>query len=78
LVHKLHGLEFVNSAHNVVLVGGPGTGKTHLATSLGVQATHQTTTGKSPERRSQSPRADRLIHNQLNKTSLKPVAQYST
>jgi len=24
--------------HNVVLVGGPGTGKTHLATALGVQA----------------------------------------
>jgi len=38
LVQKLHSLEFVNSAHNVVLVGGPGTGKTHLATSLGVQA----------------------------------------
>ena len=38
LVQKLHNMEFVNSAHNVVLVGGPGTGKTHLATSLGVQA----------------------------------------
>ena len=25
-------------AHNVVLVGGPGTGKTHLATAIGVQA----------------------------------------
>ena len=38
LVKQLHELQFVDSAHNVVFVGGPGTGKTHLATSLGVQA----------------------------------------
>ena len=30
--------EFMDQAHNIVLVGGPGTGKTHLATALGVQA----------------------------------------
>lgn len=29
---------FVDEAHNIVLVGGPGTGKTHIATALGVQA----------------------------------------
>jgi DNA replication protein DnaC len=29
-------LSFTDQAHNVVLVGGPGTGKTHLATALGV------------------------------------------
>jgi len=27
---------FTDDAHNVVLVGGPGTGKTHLATAIGV------------------------------------------
>ncbi|MGH2519935.1 MAG: IS21-like element helper ATPase IstB [Chloroflexota bacterium] len=38
LVRQLHGGAFMQAAHNVVLVGGPGTGKTHLATALGVQA----------------------------------------
>ena len=28
----------MDGAHNVVLIGGPGTGKTHVATALGVQA----------------------------------------
>lgn len=38
LVRQLHRCEFLEQANNVVLVGGPGTGKTHLATALGVQA----------------------------------------
>jgi DNA replication protein DnaC len=38
LVHQLHRCEFLEDAHNVVLVGGPGTGKTHLATAIGLQA----------------------------------------
>jgi DNA replication protein DnaC len=38
LVRQLHRGEFMDSAHNVVLIGGPGTGKTHIATALGVQA----------------------------------------
>src|SRR5215813_1243640 len=38
LLRQLHTGEFMEKAHNVVLVGGPGTGKTHLATALGVQA----------------------------------------
>ena len=38
LVRQLYRGEFMNRAENVVLVGGPGTGKTHLATAIGVQA----------------------------------------
>lgn len=32
---------FMDLAHNVILVGGTGTGKTHLATALGVAAIHK-------------------------------------
>lgn len=38
LVRQLHRCEFIDEASNIVLVGGPGTGKTHLATAIGVQA----------------------------------------
>ncbi len=38
LVRQLHRCEFLDGAQNVVLIGGPGTGKTHVATALGVQA----------------------------------------
>ncbi len=37
-VRQLHRCEFMDGAQNIVLVGGPGTGKTHVATALGVQA----------------------------------------
>jgi DNA replication protein DnaC len=36
LIRKLEDLSFTRDAQNVVLIGGPGTGKTHLATALGV------------------------------------------
>lgn len=36
LVKQLSTLEFTETAQNVVLIGGPGTGKTHLATAIGV------------------------------------------
>jgi DNA replication protein DnaC len=36
LVGELATLDFTAQAHNVVFIGGTGTGKTHLATALGV------------------------------------------
>ena len=38
LVRQLHRCEFMDGAENIVLIGGPGTGKSHVATALGVQA----------------------------------------
>lgn len=37
-VRELAGLSFVARAHNVVVLGPPGVGKTHLAVALGVKA----------------------------------------
>ncbi len=37
-VRQLHRGDFIDRADNVVLIGGPGTGKTHVATALAVQA----------------------------------------
>jgi len=36
LITELANLSFTEEAHNVVLIGGTGTGKTHLATALGI------------------------------------------
>jgi len=36
LVMQLSTMDFTDTAQNVVFIGGPGTGKTHLATALGV------------------------------------------
>ena len=38
LVRELAGMSFVERAHNVVLLGPPGVGKTHLAIALGMKA----------------------------------------
>ena len=38
VVRELAGLSFLERAHNVVLLGPPGTGKTHLSVALGMKA----------------------------------------
>ena len=38
MVRELTGLSFVERAHNVIILGPPGVGKTHLAIALGVKA----------------------------------------
>ncbi len=35
------GAGFMEEAHNLILVGGTGTGKTHLATAIGIAAIHE-------------------------------------
>lgn len=44
LVRDLHEGHFMESARNVVFVGGPGSGKSHLATAIGMSAVRR---GKS-------------------------------
>ena len=38
VIPELETLEFVKEGRNVVLYGNPGTGKTHIATALGIKA----------------------------------------
>lgn len=40
-ISELSTLRFVNNAENIILLGSSGTGKTHIATSLGYLATQQ-------------------------------------
>ena len=40
-VEQLASGDYMEQAHNLILVGGTGTGKTHLATALGVAAVQQ-------------------------------------
>ena len=40
-IETLAGADFTDTAQNLILVGGTGTGKTHIATALGVSAIHR-------------------------------------
>ncbi len=40
-IQQLASAAFMGEAHNLILVGGTGTGKTHLAITIGVAAIHQ-------------------------------------
>jgi DNA replication protein DnaC len=41
VVEQLATAAFMDTAHNLILVGGTGTGKSHLATAIGVAAIHR-------------------------------------
>ncbi len=41
LIHELASCRFIGKSENIVLLGPPGVGKTHLATALGLEAIHQ-------------------------------------
>ena len=41
IITDLSRSEFTDQAHNLIFIGGTGTGKTHLATALGIHAIHQ-------------------------------------
>lgn len=40
-IHELESLDFIQEKRNIILIGNPGTGKTHLATALGIKACTQ-------------------------------------
>ena len=48
LVRQLHRCDFIDDANNIVLIGGPGTGKTHIATAIGVRAIERQTDALTP------------------------------
>ncbi|MDD4048392.1 MAG: ATP-binding protein, partial [Clostridia bacterium] len=37
-IHELSSCDFVSKRQNIVMIGNPGTGKTHLAIALGIKA----------------------------------------
>ena len=45
-IEQLATAAFMDQAHNLILVGGTGTGKTHLATAIGVAAIHRGKRGR--------------------------------
>ncbi len=47
LIGQLGDPGFAGSAQNIIFVGGPGTGKSHLATALGVKAITQLRPGRA-------------------------------
>ncbi|MBK6511991.1 MAG: ATP-binding protein [Haliea sp.] len=51
LVRRLHGGDFIGAAHNVVMIGGPGTGNAHLATAIGIRRSGIWASGCASSRR---------------------------
>ncbi len=46
LLEQLACGDFTHNAHNLILIGGTGTGKTHIATALGIQLIQQQQRGR--------------------------------
>lgn len=75
---QLEQLDFINSGQNLILAGNPGTGKTHLATALGIKAcqqgykVHYTTVSRllTQIRESRSQRLLRTLENRFEKFDL--------
>lgn len=55
-ITALAGLDFINRAEVIHLLGPPGTGKSHLATALAVEAVRAGTSSHSPNSSPNSPR----------------------
>src|SRR5690554_1722919 len=50
-VHELASCNFISKRQNIVMIGNPGTGKTHLSIALGIKACMQGMNVRSEERR---------------------------
>lgn len=45
-IEQLSNADFITNAHNIILIGGTGTGKTHIATALGIHLIKQHKKGR--------------------------------
>jgi hypothetical protein len=81
LTRQLHRCEFLEDAHNVVLVGGPGTGKTHLATASRRSSIIASASGSSPPSNSSTlsnKRSFRASQDRSQPGSPTPISSSST
>ncbi len=78
VVAHLGALDFIEAKHNVIFLGPPGTGKTHLATALGIracQAGHRVAFGTATEwvARLSSAHSQGVLHKELRQLVWTPL-----